>query len=107
MQNRIFQIFRQVAFYEGISYLLLLFVAMPLKYFAGMPSAVSLVGSLHGVLFVGFMAALLWVMAKYKMGIAWGIKAFIASIIPFGTFYMEKFWKQEQEAVGEPATRII
>ena len=96
-----FTLFRQIAFYEGISYLLLLFVAMPLKYFAGMPMAVRIVGSLHGALFVAFVAALLWVMSRYKKNIVWGIKAFISSLLPFGTFYMEKFWKQEQLALSE------
>lgn len=50
---------RVVAFAEGCSYLLLLRVAMPLKYFAGLPLAVKIVGSLHGALFFLFCATLL------------------------------------------------
>jgi integral membrane protein len=49
---------RAVALLEGVSYLLLLFVAMPLKYFWEMPLAVRIVGSLHGMLFIVFLAAL-------------------------------------------------
>jgi integral membrane protein len=48
---------RFVGFVEGVSYLVLLFIAMPLKYWAGMPLAVRVVGMLHGVLFILFFAA--------------------------------------------------
>ena len=50
---------RLVALLEGTSFLVLLFVAMPLKYLAGLPLAVRIVGSLHGLLFLMFLAALL------------------------------------------------
>ena len=51
--------FRVVSIAEGISYLILLFLAMPVKYLLGEPSLVSIFGSIHGFLFVVFMAALL------------------------------------------------
>ena len=47
--------FRRIAFAEGVSFLVLLGIAMPLKYFANMPKAVSVVGMIHGILFVAFM----------------------------------------------------
>ena len=50
---------RKISLAEGISYLLLLGIAMPLKYWAGLPLAVKIVGSIHGALFVVFCAALL------------------------------------------------
>ena len=50
--------FRWVAFLEGLSFVLLLFVAMPLKYWAGLPLAVRIVGMVHGLLFVLFIGAL-------------------------------------------------
>lgn len=92
--------FRKIAFAEGISFLVLLLIAMPLKYLAGMPKAVTIIGSLHGVLFVALAVAAYMVKDKYNKSIAWGFKVFISSIIPFGTFYMDKEWKREEEAVA-------
>ena len=75
--------FLKVAFWEGISYLLLLFVAMPLKYMAGLPSAVRIVGMAHGVLFVLF--CILLVELKRRKEFGWGMSffAFILSLLPF------------------------
>ncbi|MFN0244044.1 MAG: DUF3817 domain-containing protein [Planctomycetota bacterium] len=80
---------RATAFVEGISYLVLLFVAMPLKYFADMPLAVRVVGSLHGALFV--LLALLTLLAMRARGktFGWGIRIGIASLVPFGTFFLD------------------
>ncbi len=91
-----FSWFRKIAFIEGISFLVLLLVAMPLKYFADLPIAVTIVGGIHGVLYVA-MAVLAWqVKTNYKMSWGWLGKAFLASIIPFGTFVMDKQWKKEE-----------
>lgn len=81
---------RLIAILEGISYLVLLFVAMPLKYMAGDPRAVQLVGMLHGWLFV--LYCLLLVLAHFQCKWNWGktILGFVLSFIPFGTFYAEK-----------------
>jgi integral membrane protein len=82
--------FRKIGIIEGYSYLLLLFVAMPLKYFMDYPIAVKVVGMAHGVLFILFciMLALAWQKAR------WSLKEsalfFVASLIPFGTFYTDK-----------------
>ena len=94
--KKTFTWFRKTAFAEGISFIVLLFVAMPLKYFAGMPMAVTIIGSVHGALFVAFMALAYMVKEQYNKPLSWGVKAFLASIIPFGTFYMEKQWKKEE-----------
>ena len=91
--------FRKIAFYEGISFLVLLLIAMPMKYFFGFPKAVTIVGSLHGLLFVAFGVLALEVMRTYKKKFGWLVKAGLASLLPFGTFYMDKEWKQEEEAV--------
>ena len=82
--------FRRVAFYEGLSFLVLLGVAMPLKYWAGFPLAVRVVGLAHGILFTLYV---LLVARLYLRGI-WGIvrvaEALAASIVPFGTFVLER-----------------
>ncbi|MBL7756447.1 MAG: DUF3817 domain-containing protein [Chitinophagaceae bacterium] len=96
-----FQLFRKVALAEGISFLVLLFIAMPLKYFASIPMAVTIVGGLHGLLFVAFIILAWETRNEYKRNWVWLGKGFIASILPFGTFVMEKQWKREQqEATG-------
>jgi len=95
--KKTFSWFRKVAFAEGVSFVVLLFIAMPLKYVAGMPMAVTICGGLHGVLFVAFVILAREVMSDYKKDIRWILKAGLASIIPFGTFYMDKQWKQEEQ----------
>ena len=97
--TKTFKWFRKIAFTEGISYLVLLFIAMPLKYFANMPLAVTIVGGLHGILFVAFIILALAAMIKYQKNWVWLIKSFIASVIPFGTFWMDVQWKQEEAAI--------
>ena len=94
--------FRLVAIMEGVSYLVLLGIAMPLKYFAGLPEVVKYTGWLHGVLFVWFMMLLLKVWIKYKWSFGKTLLAFIASLLPFGTFVLDnKLKKEEQERLGK------
>ncbi len=82
---------RLIAFVEGISFLILLFIAMPLKYIWGNPSMVRLVGQLHGILFVLFLV-LTFVVANQQKWKLFGTtaKVLISSLIPFGTFYIDK-----------------
>lgn len=82
--------FRSIATLEGISFLILLFIAMPLKYWANMPGAVRIVGSLHGILFVAFVVLLYLVREKENWSIVKTLGAFVASLIPFGTFWLDK-----------------
>ena len=82
--------FRLIALLEGISFLLLLFIAMPLKYMADMPKAVSIVGMAHGVLFVAYVAWMLMCWKQYKWNFGTLALVFIASLLPFGTFISDK-----------------
>ena len=75
---------------EGVSYLLLLGVAMPLKYLADMPLAVRIVGMGHGVLFIAYCILLALCMRKFKWSIGFGIYLFVATLIPFGTFVTDR-----------------
>ena len=88
-------LFRKVAIAEGISYLLLLFVAMPLKYWANLPLAVKYTGWAHGLLFVLYAVCLLmaWQETKWKFGKAALI--FFASLLPFAPFIVDKRLKEE------------
>ncbi len=81
---------RVVSFVEGISNILLFFVAMPLKYGLGLPQAVAVVGLIHGILFVLYVLLLLIVMIQYKWSLVKGILAFCACIVPFGMLWAEK-----------------
>lgn len=82
--------FRVVSFLEGTSYLLLLFVAVPVKYWMNDPQYVKLLGMPHGLLFVGYIVLAFLLKTEMK----WDMKKFgiilLASIFPFGTFYVDK-----------------
>lgn len=83
-------IFRIVSFLEGVSYLLLLFIATPIKYFGDDPSYVKMLGMPHGILFMLYVILAFMLRSEMK----WNNKTFsivlLASIIPFGTFYVDK-----------------
>jgi len=83
-------IFRITAFLEGLSYILLLFIATPIKYLGNDPQYVKMLGMPHGLLFVAYIALAIVLRSTYK----WDNKTFaiilVASLIPFGTFYVDK-----------------
>ncbi|MES2593660.1 MAG: DUF3817 domain-containing protein [Bacteroidota bacterium] len=79
-----------IGFLEGTSFLLLLFIAMPLKYMADMPAPVRIVGMIHGILFVAYAFALLHAAIVYKWAAMKVIIAFLLSFIPFGTFFLKR-----------------
>ena len=92
---------RRLALIEGVSCLVLLFIAMPLKYFAGMPLAVMVTGWIHGVLFVLFALALLRVKLVCKWPVGRCAMVFIAALLPFGPFVLDRRmaeWEEKQEA---------
>lgn len=86
--------FRWIAIAEGISFLVLLFIAMPLKYLAGLPLMVKLAGWAHGVLFVAFLALAFEVKTLLNKNFLWLLRAFAASVVPAGTFVLEKSMKK-------------
>ncbi len=88
---------RVIGLIEGISFLLLLFVAMPLKYFAGFATAVKITGMAHGILFILFIFAVIQVTIVHRKSIAWALGAFVSSVIPFGTFVLDAKLKNEQQ----------
>lgn len=81
--------FRLVAFLEGLSYLLLGFT-MVLKYQYAMPLPNRIVGMAHGVLFVAYVLLLIQVSLEYQWKFKKIVLAFLASMVPFGTFYADK-----------------
>jgi integral membrane protein len=83
---------------EGISYLLLLGVAMPMKYYFDIPTAVKITGMAHGVLFVAYCLLLAVCMKKFAWTLKFGVYLFIATLIPFGTFVTDRKIKILPEA---------
>lgn len=83
-------IFRITALLEGVSYILLLFIATPIKYILEDPQYVKLLGMPHGLLFVAYVAFAFML----KKDFDWNTKQFamvlLASIVPFGTFYIDR-----------------
>ena len=100
--SKTFNWFRKIAIAEGVSFLVLLGIAMPLKYFAAIPIAVTIVGSLHGILFIAFMV-LTWeikdesVIIRWKKNFTWLVLCFLAAILPFGTFVLDKQLKKQRD----------
>ena len=92
--------FRMIGIAEGISFLVLLLIAMPLKYFFNFPEAVKVVGWAHGALFVVFIYFAFEVMGSLQKNFFWFIKAFIAAFVPLGTFIFDRELKKEEALLG-------
>lgn len=85
---------RTTAILEGYSYLFLLGVAMPLKYLAHLPIFVQIGGAVHGILFILFSLVLIQATRRYGWSLAQFGIAFVSSLIPFGTFVLDRKLKQ-------------
>ena len=83
------KLFRIIALLEGLSYILLLFVAVPVKYSLGDPTYVKLLGMPHGILFVAYLGFAVY----FKQEQNWRMKTLaivlLGSVLPFGTFYVD------------------
>ncbi len=84
------KIFKIVALLEGVSYLLLLFVGVPMKYMADNPSMVKAMGMPHGLLFVAYIFLAFLIKDQMKWDTKTLIVVLVASVLPFGTFYIAK-----------------
>lgn len=70
--------------------MVLLLIAMPLKRLFGLPEAVTIVGLIHGVLFIAFMWQILKLLLSKDFTFKQAVLAFVLSLIPFGTFYLKR-----------------
>ncbi len=82
--------FKVISFLEGMSYILLLFVAVPIKHMAGDSTYVKALGMPHGVLFLMYILMALFIRSRMKWGFKSTLFVLIASLLPFGTFYVNK-----------------
>ena len=87
---------RKAGIAEGISFLVLLGIAMPLKYVLKQPMAVTIVGWAHGILFVAFLFLAWEVKTDRNKSWKWFALAFLAAILPTGTFFFDKKLKEEE-----------
>ena len=88
---------RIAGFLEGISYLVLLCICMPLKYIGGIPEPTSFVGMAHGIIFIIYCVFVMVVMVKYKWSLMKTFWALLASVLPFGTFVADvRIFRQQK-----------
>lgn len=85
--------FRLSGFIEGASLLILLFIAMPLKYGAGYAEAVTVVGSLHGFFFILYLLVVAYTTYKIRWSLKWVVSAVAVAFIPFGNIILDRFIK--------------
>jgi integral membrane protein len=90
-------VLRKIGFAEGLSWLLLLGIAMPLKYFAGQPLPVKIVGWVHGLLFISYILQLYRVQVSSKWPFKVTLLGCLAAFLPFGTWVYDKRLKKVQK----------
>lgn len=95
---------RTIGFLEAVSFLVLLGIAMPLKYAAGSPGMVAIVGRLHGVLFMLYVAAVVHVAIVRRWQFERALHAVIAAVVPFGPFVFDRSLRREER---EPVTEKV
>ena len=89
------QSFRTVGYAEGTSFLVLLGIAMPLKYAAGIPQVVLVVGWIHGMLWMLYILAALRTSVAYKWSFGTLVWAGVASVMPFGPFVFDRYLRKK------------
>lgn len=89
---------RKAGIAEGISFLLLMGIAMPLKYFFQQPMAVTVVGWIHGILFIVFIFLAWEFKTDRNKSLGWFAAAFAAALLPAGTFIFDRQLKKEKQA---------
>ena len=87
--------FRAVALAEGLSYVVLVFVGMPLKYLAGEPATVEVTGWIHGLLFISYVILGVQVAAERDWTLRFRAWAFAAAMVPGGTFWLDRHLRNE------------
>ncbi|MFN6374876.1 MAG: DUF3817 domain-containing protein [Chitinophagia bacterium] len=101
MGTRAIILLRKTGIAEGISFLVLLLIAMPLKYYFGMPIAVKITGSIHGFLFVVYVAMAYYAKEIYNWPLKRFLEAFVAAWLPLGTFFFDARLKSEEQRISK------
>ncbi len=98
MDLKSIEFLRKISYIEGLSLIILFFIAMPIKYVLGEPVAVRIAGTIHGLLWLTFLYALYTAYNKNRFDKNLTISIFILSVIPFGFFFIEKQLNQFKES---------
>jgi len=96
MNVRTLKLLRKIGIAEGVSFLILLLIAMPLKYWFGQPLAVKYTGWAHGFLFVSYVALAFYAKETYNWPFKKFILAFTAAWLPLGTFFFDARLKKDE-----------
>jgi integral membrane protein len=91
---------RAVSLTEGVSFLVLMLVAMPMKYLWGQPLAVKWVGWAHGILFIALGVLLLLAMWRASLPLRTAFIVGVAALLPGGPFFADRLLKRHQESVS-------
>ena len=92
---------RTIGLFEGVSFLVLLGIAMPLKYLAGIPEVVTIAGWVHGVLFMALCAALLSAKRVARWTLQQAGRVVVAALLPFGPFVIDGWLRREDAALQQ------
>lgn len=103
MNHRYLKVLRALSLTEGISTLVLFGIAMPLKYLADMPRAVTFVGSVHGALFVALCVMLLLAIRTVPIPTPMACMGMLAAIVPFGPFVFDRRLHELARKQNSPA----
>ena len=93
-------LFRAVALVEGVTTIALFLIAMPLKYWAGIPALVPPVGMTHGIAWLAYVAAMLVCLPGKGFTAGEWIRTFVAALFPFGTFINDPLLRRKQDALA-------
>ena len=92
------KLFRYVGWAEGLSFLGLLLIAMPMKYMMGIPEATRIAGSVHGMLFLAYIMIAFQISGTLSWKKMTLFKALIAAVLPLGTFIFDKIYLSENKS---------
>jgi integral membrane protein len=93
------KIFRKLGLLETMSFLILISIAMPLKYWGGYVSATKIIGMIHGLLFLSYIFAANHLAFKLKWPLSKLFLAYLAAIIPCGTFLFDRYFFVEKKSI--------
>ena len=93
---------RRLGFVEGLSTLVLFFVAMPLKYLAGKPEAVRIFGTLHGALFVALALMLVIAVRRVPLAPKTALLGLLCAVVPFGPFWFDRRLPSAEKPADNP-----
>lgn len=100
MNAKALKLLRKIGIAEGVSFVILLLIAMPLKYMMGLPLAVKYIGAVHGALFVLYVGLAYYAKEVYQWPFKKFLMAFMAAWLPLGTIFFDARLKKDEELLS-------